>query len=276
MSGTSSVHSATSEVPASARTFADVPGARLRYVDTGGGGTPMVFLHANTGTSLSWLPQLRFFAAHGYRAIAFDRRGWGASTAVDPNNGEQASVSEDLDALVRLLGLGSFHLVSAAGGAFAAIDYAAWRPAYLRSLVVAASVGAFDEPEIREFATRIRIPFLSPPAPQALHELSAGYRGSDPDGSQRWADLAAGARQLGAPAQRMRTPNTYKKLGAITCPVLAIAGGADLIAPPAMMRLWARRLPNARLEIIAEAGHSVAWEQPERFNDLLLPFVSAH
>ena len=40
--------------PAPAReTYADLPGVRLWFRDTGGSGTPVVLLHANTGSSQS-------------------------------------------------------------------------------------------------------------------------------------------------------------------------------------------------------------------------------
>jgi pimeloyl-ACP methyl ester carboxylesterase len=58
------------------------------FTDTGGTGTPIVLLHANTGTSASWEPQAAAFAREGYRVIAFDRRGWGKSLA-DPATGPQ-------------------------------------------------------------------------------------------------------------------------------------------------------------------------------------------
>jgi pimeloyl-ACP methyl ester carboxylesterase len=72
---------------------------KLWFTDTGGTGTPIVLLHANTGTSASWEPQATAFAREGYRVIAFDRRGWGKSLA-DPATGQQpGSVAADLDAL---------------------------------------------------------------------------------------------------------------------------------------------------------------------------------
>ena len=37
--------------------FADLPGVRLLYRDSGGDRPAVVFLHANTGTSESWAPQ---------------------------------------------------------------------------------------------------------------------------------------------------------------------------------------------------------------------------
>src|SRR5262249_54460344 len=55
--------------------FAELPGVKLWFTDTGGTGTPVVLLHANTGTSASWEAQAAAFAREGYRVIAFDRRG---------------------------------------------------------------------------------------------------------------------------------------------------------------------------------------------------------
>ena len=43
----------------------------------GATGVPIVFLHANTGTSATWEPQLNYFSSAGFRVIAIDRRGLG-------------------------------------------------------------------------------------------------------------------------------------------------------------------------------------------------------
>ena len=66
--------------------YAALPGVKLWFTDTGGAGTPIVLLHANTGTSESWQAQSTAFARQGYRVIAFDRRGWGKSL-IDPTTG---------------------------------------------------------------------------------------------------------------------------------------------------------------------------------------------
>ena len=65
--------------------YAEIPGVKLWFTDTGGTGTPIVLLHANTGTSASWEPQATAFSREGYRVIAFDRRGWGKSFGTSGN-----------------------------------------------------------------------------------------------------------------------------------------------------------------------------------------------
>jgi pimeloyl-ACP methyl ester carboxylesterase len=58
--------------PAARGSFADLPGVRLWFTDTGGSGQPIVLLHAATGTTESWAPQIEAFAKAGYRVVAFD------------------------------------------------------------------------------------------------------------------------------------------------------------------------------------------------------------
>jgi pimeloyl-ACP methyl ester carboxylesterase len=255
--------------------YAELPGLKLWFNDTGGDGVPIVLLHANTGTSESWEAQAAAFAGQGYRVIAFDRRGWGRSLA-DPATGPQpGSVAGDLDALADHLKLGKFHLVGVAGGGFVAIDYAAWRPERLRSLVVAASTGQFSEQEMRDITARIEIPELRKQG-AVYREVGPSYRGVNPDGTKRWMDIEEHARQPGAPAQPLRTPNTFAKLAAVTMPVLVMAADADLLAPPALMRTWAARLRRYEWATVPDSGHAVAWEHPDLFNESVLAFVKQH
>jgi hypothetical protein len=43
--------------------YAELPGARIFYIDTGGSGVPVVFLHAATGSSRVWDYQIPAFTA---------------------------------------------------------------------------------------------------------------------------------------------------------------------------------------------------------------------
>src|SRR5918994_7702130 len=95
---------------------ADLPGVRLWYTDSGGDGVPVVLLHANTGNADGFQYNIPALVHAGYRAIAFDRRGWGRSTA-NPDTGPQPdNIAEDLHALMEHLKLDRFHLVGVAGG----------------------------------------------------------------------------------------------------------------------------------------------------------------
>jgi pimeloyl-ACP methyl ester carboxylesterase len=251
----------------------EVPGARIWVVDTGGSGVPVMLLHPSTGTSASWENQVAVFAKAGYRVVVPERRGWGKSMADAATGPQPGNAADDIDVLADKLKLGRFHLVSVAGGGFIALDYAAWRPERLRSLVVGASTGSFRDPEIQEFIKRIEIPELRKQSPM-YREVGSSYRGANPKGLERWLDIDHHARQPGAPSQGFRSPNTFKKMEALTMPVLVIAGGSDLIAPPGMMKIWASRIKGAQFTIIPDAGHSIAWERPDLFNEMVLDFLA--
>lgn len=254
--------------------FADLPGVRIAYHDTGGAGEAVVFVHALAGTSESWKHQIEAFTAAGYRVVTYDRRGWGKSLAV-PETGDQPGVSSvDLDALRDHLGIDRFHLVGIAGGSFVSMDYAALHPDHLLSLTLAASTGSIKEPEIVEFSAAIADPNVKWPAISL--EVGASYVGSNRAGMAEWEEIFHSARQDGAPFQPLSEPNTFAKLDRIEVPSLVLAAGADQLAPPALMRIWAAHLKGHEWALIPEAGHSVAWENPEEFNRIVLGFIDKH
>ncbi|MGH7872108.1 MAG: alpha/beta fold hydrolase, partial [Candidatus Binatia bacterium] len=117
--------------------YANLPGVRLWYTDSGSG-APVVLLHANTGNADSWQYNIPGLVEAGYRIITFDRRGWGRSTASSNSGPQPGTIAEDLYALVQYLEIDRFHLVGVAGGGFAAYDYVLWHPERLLSLVIAA------------------------------------------------------------------------------------------------------------------------------------------
>ncbi len=256
-------------------TYAELPGVKLWFIDTGGKGAPIVLLHANTGTSATWENQIIRFSRAGYRVIAFDRRGWGKSLANSATGPQPESIAGDLDALASHLKLNKFHLLGVAGGGFAALDFAAWRPERLRSLVIGASTGQVSDKEIADFIARIEIPDIRK-LPAAYREVGPSYRGANPEGTKRWTEIDEHARQPGAPAQSLRTPNTFAKIATIPTPTFIVAADADLLAPPALMRIWAAHVKNREWVVVPDAGHAIAWEQPDAFNELVLKFVRRH
>ena len=64
-------------------------------------------------------------------------------------------------------------------------------------------------------------------------------------------------------------------LTAIACPLLLACGDEDLLTPLEHSREIAQAVPHARLEVVAQAGHLLPWEQPERVNALLLQWLAA-
>jgi pimeloyl-ACP methyl ester carboxylesterase len=253
--------------------FAELPGVRLWYQDSGGSGTPVLFLHAATGTSASWEHQWPAFTAAGYRCIAYDRRGWGRTETTGDDRG---TVAGDVIALADALGLERFHLVGTAAGGFGALDTAVSFSERLRDVTVACSMGGVQDDGYQAVLRRIRPPGFQD-MPAEFREVGPSYRAANPEGTARWLAIDhAAQRQPREPAQPLASRMTLAALEGIRVPALMLAGDADLIAPPAVMRLLAERIPGCRLETIPEAGHAAFWEQPEVWNRLVLDFIARH
>ena len=268
--------------------YVDLPGVHLWYNDTGGIGTPVVFMHAASGTCESWGYQLPVFTAAGYRCIPYDRRNWGRSRPDLPGEGPEdpaptqsrqqpGSVSDDLHGLVHYLSLDRFHVVATAAGGIGGLDYAVEHPERVRSIVVANSIGGVQDPEYQEAMQRLRTPDFLAMSPD-MRELGPAYRVSNPSGAERWRELERTARPTSAqpPAQTFRNRVTFALLETISVPTLLMTGDADMYAPPPIMRMFAARVKGSKAVVIPEAGHSGYWEQPEIFNRTVLEFIGRH
>jgi pimeloyl-ACP methyl ester carboxylesterase len=252
---------------------ASLPGRRVWYVDTGGAGTPVVLLHAASGSILMWEKQIPALRSAGYRVIAFDRVGWGKSEL--DAGATPGTAADDLQALVASLRVDRFHLVGTAAGGFVAFDYALSFPERLRSLTVANSIGGVQDEEYLALGRRLRPSPQFDALPVEVREVGPAYRAADAAGTARWAELSRQsrlARALPSP-QTFRNRVTFARLESIRTPTLLISGGADLYAPPPVMRLFADHMKGAEWLAVPDAGHSTFWEQPDLINKALLAFL---
>lgn len=254
---------------------ANLPGVNLFYLDSGGTGTPVVFLHAGTGSARVWEYQIPAFTQAGYRFIAYDRRGYGRT--VVPEGGPIGTAADDLDALMTHLKIDRLHLVGTAAGGMVVADYVQSFPNRLRSIVIANSVVGVTDPEYLALGERIR-PKNFGELPPDFRELGPAYRAENPEGTRRWLDLEHVSRAPGPrpAAQPYKNKTTFKSLESIRVPTLLITGDADLYTPPHNLRLFAARIPGAATLLIREVGHSSYWEKPDIFNRAVLDFIRKH
>src|SRR5262245_48943447 len=139
--------------------FAEIPGAKLWYEDTGGSGPAVVLLHARTGNAAMWKRQLAEFSKAGLRCIAYDRRDSGRSEILA--KAADAVPADDLLRLVDHLGIDRFHILGTAAGGIVVLDFALSHQRRLRSLVFANSVGSAEikqDPDYASLAAHLRPP----------------------------------------------------------------------------------------------------------------------
>ena len=79
------------------------------------------------------------------------------------------------------------------------------------------------------------------------------------------------ARQIRALVNR---PDAASYLADIACPVLLVVGRQDQWSPVAQHEEMLRLLPDARLEIVENAGHFAPLEQADTVASLLADFLA--
>src|SRR5215469_6166214 len=256
--------------------FVTVPGAKIFYKDSSGGGVPVIFLHAFTGSAEVWEHQIPAFTRAGYRFIAYDRRSYGRTVA--DAHGPASTGADDLLALMDHLQIEKFHLVGTAGGGFVGVDFAISYPQRLRSFTLLCSTGGVQDKDYAEATRRMR-PDGFEKLPSSFLELSPSYRFANPDGVARWSEFEKKNRapeDARGPLQPTKNHVTLAMMEGIKIPTLVIAGDADLYAPPALMRVIAEHIKGAQFIAFPESGHSVWWEAPDQFNRAVLTFIVRH
>jgi len=65
-----------------------------------------------------------------------------------------------------------------------------------------------------------------------------------------------------------------ERLSRVSCPTLVVSADRDY-TPVALKETYVKLLPDARLVVIADSRHATPLDQPERFNQTLLEFLTA-
>jgi pimeloyl-ACP methyl ester carboxylesterase len=250
--------------------IADLPGTRLGYWDTGGGGEPILLLHPASGSALVWLYQQPVFAKTGYRVIAYSRRNYYNSDLAPENN--PGTASADLQNLAEFLRLDKFHLLGSAAGGSVAADYALSHPERLLSLTVSSNNLAAANGYIADTAAKIRTKEWDD-LPRWFRELGPSYRGANPGGVAKWTELNHISETGKGARQKLVNVVTPEKLGTLKVRTLLMTGAADMFTPPSITRMIARHVPDNEVVIVPECGHSPYWEHPDFFNRTVLGFI---
>jgi 3-oxoadipate enol-lactonase len=236
------------------------------YYEVHGEGPAIVFAHGAGGNHLSWWQQVPVFARQ-YRCVTFDHRGFGQSPDLPNGPGSQAFV-EDLKQLLDHLKIERVALVAQSMGGRTCLGFTLAHPERVRALVMADTTGGFTDARMTQLRAEGEAALAGanpPPRTYARHF---------PEEQPAQAFLYEQIRALNPPRGEASVPGpTIEQVQALRTPTLLIVGEHDVIAPPAIMKMFQSYIPHARLAEVAGAGHSVYFEKPEAFNRTVLEFL---
>ncbi len=259
-------------------------GAARIAAEWAGAGQPVVFLHAGVADRRMWRHQLAALSS-GHHVIAFDRRGFGDTPAVD----EAYSQTDDLFAVLdRLVEPGRpVVLVGCSQGGRIALDAALASPGRVAGLVlIAPSVSGAPSAKPHEAVGRlvdaIDLAETSGDLDQ-VNQLEAALWLDGPLAEPgrvkepaRGLFLAMNGLALAAPAigRVLEPASAWDRLDRIAAPVRILCGDLDVPHIQARCRQLVAALPDARLEILSGVAHLPSVEQPELVTARLLDLLA--
>ena len=228
----------------------------------------IVLLHGAGGSHLSWPPEIRRMV--GYDIYAVDLPGHGKSDT----HGEQTilAYADQVLAWMQALNLYRFFLVGHSMGGAIALSIAANSPTRV------AGLGLIGIGTPLEVPTDI-LENLSNPAmvPSALNEIKALSFSPDPNPrlvhlfNKRLAETRTSVlRGDFLACARFNLANTF---AFIKTPVLVIAGAQDQMVPLRYVQLLTKKIENAELVVIPDAGHMLMLEKPDEVAASLKTFL---
>jgi 3-oxoadipate enol-lactonase len=262
----------------------------LEISEAGVGGRPLLLLHGFTGAKEDFGEFIDPLSDLGWHVVAPDHRGHGKSSKPDAESAYSIAIlAEDALALADELGWDHFALLGHSMGGFIAQEMAFSAPARLDALVLMdtryGAVVSVD-PDLVEAAISVvrsggiealadilagRESPLDTPAHKRLLKERPGYAEFE-DYKFRTASPAL---YISLAAEMVRLPNNLERLRALpaSLPTLIIVGEQDTPFLGAS-REMAAAIPNARLSVIPDAGHSPQFENPERWWQELSRFLA--
>lgn len=257
-----------------------------------GSGPALLLLHGIGDSSEAWLPLMDELAAR-FTVIAPDLLGHGHS-AKPRADYSVAAYANGMRDLLDVLDVDSATVVGHSLGGGVAAQFGYQYPERCERLVLVASGGVGPEvnPVLRLVslpgADLALVPMQLPPAKLAgrlvLAALSAAGTdlGRDAEELRRVVENLPDAAARGAFSRTLRSVVdwrgqvvTMRDRAYLTdeVPVLLVWGEHDAVIPVTHAHLAAEAMPNAHLELFAEAGHFPHHQDPERFVACLCDFV---
>jgi len=245
--------------------------------DDAGDGPAVVLIHGHPFNRSMWAPQLAALRDR-FRVIVPDLRGYGDSP-VTPGTVTMAQLAADVSHLLDGKGITTAAVIGLSMGGLVVMELAAAQPdrwwAYGFIATTAARITAaehaarlasaqtLDEQGMKPVAEEMAARLFGPsPAPELTAQIMAMMLATDPAGA------AAAVRG------RAMRPDYQPVLTTLGAPALVCTGDHDSYSTAEITRELAGCLPDPEVVVLEGAGHMPNLEQPVKFNQHLLGFLT--
>jgi pimeloyl-ACP methyl ester carboxylesterase len=246
-------------------------------------GRPVLLLHGFPQTSASWRFELAGLAQAGYRAVAFDQRGY--SPGARPEGVDSYKTTElvaDVLALADALGIDRFDLAGHDWGGAVAWLVAGSHPGRLRTLTVVSTPhpAAFraalagEETDQRQRSSYIDF-FRQPEAPETALLADDGARQATDEYVRVLTE--PGAMTAALNWYRAMGPEGFGAMGPVTTPTMYVWSTEDIALGRDAAEATARHVQGPyRFEVLEGVSHWIPEEAAPELTRLLLDHLEAN
>lgn len=216
-------------------------GTAIHYQVYPGQGPAILLLHGGLSHRLSWFSQLPWLVSSGREIVLIDSRGHGRSGLGEGELSYERHAA-DVTAVMDALHLQKVDIIGWSDGGNTALVLAHLRPERVNRIVAISA--NYDPSGLTEEAQAD----ASRPANALAHWIN-----------RWWTDAGPKTRELERRIKQMWLSGptlTPEDLTGIRCPVLLIVGGRDVIRVEHAQAM-AEAIPDARLEVVEDGGHSL-------------------
>ena len=247
-------------------------------VEETGKGSPLLLIHGLGMSHKLWRRQVPAFSKY-YRTITVDLRGFGESSKPSaPGSYEVSVLAEDLVSLMETLEIPRAHILGTSMGGFIAQTIALDYPELCFSVILCHTSSRMNIPPdiLKE-----RLDMLASSSLEDYAKLVVDQAfGPNPDASlKKWISEMVSSNDKNAYSQVLSEGlsdfDLSSRVSEISAPTLVVVGEHDRVIPPDQGRKLAREIRDAELEEIPGVGHLGYSEEPEKFNQIVLKFLSS-
>jgi pimeloyl-ACP methyl ester carboxylesterase len=250
---------------------AQLNGINIHYDDSGSG--PAVFLtHGYAAAGAMWEPQRKPLNDAGYRLVSWDIRGHAQTDSPgDPAHYSEALTIADMLGLMDMLRIERAVVGGLSLGGFMSLAFQLAHAERVRALLLCDTGPGYRSDEPRAKWNR-----MAEKSAMNFEEkgLDAAGRSPEVQAAMKYHRSAAGLAHSARGMLAQFDSRVIDHLAEIDVPTLIIVGEKDEPYHDAS-RYMQSKIPGARLEFIADAGHAANMDQPEAFNRVLLEFLDS-
>lgn len=252
------------------------------YYEVHGEGIPVVIISGISMNSIPWtLYQIPTLTSAGFQVIVIDNRDVGQSDDVESGDYSIHDMALDVSGLLDKLNIRSAHILGYSMGGMIGLDLAIHEPEKVSSLSFLGSIAKLLAYE-RQLLKIMKAAKQSMPNEEFWrfmgHKLMTWRFFENQEMVDRWFSFVTSdanhqsAESLIRQAHACENFDVSDSLDKITLPTHVIVGEEDQMLAPRHSEALARDIPNSKLTIIPNAGHSAYAEAMPIFNESIMKF----